>query len=295
MAQALYWETCGHPQGQPALVLHGGPGSGCSLQARRMFDPRRYRIVLFDQRQCGRSRPRASSLDTDLSVNTTDHLIADIERLRVHLSIDRWLVLGGSWGCALALLYAQRFRERVSALVVTGVATARRAETELLTRGLGRLFPAAWQRFRDGVPSHAHDGDLAGAYLRLLRDPDASVRARAARAWCDWEIASQPDAPPHPRYLDSEFRLVFATIVAHYFGHGSWLPEDHVLHNASALAGIPGVIVQGTLDLGNLLGTPWQLAAAWQSSELVLVDAGHTSTMSTADALVRATDRFARE
>jgi proline iminopeptidase len=290
----VYWETCGNPRGRPAVVVHGGPGSGCTPGARRYFDPEAYRIILFDQRGCGRSRPHASEPNADLRANTTAHLLADMERLRRHLGVDRWLLFGASWGSVLSLAYAERHPERVSELVLAGVATGRRAETDLLTRGLGRLFPEAWARFRDGVPAADRDGDLADAYARLLADPDPAVHAKAARDWCDWEIASVPTSPPHPRYQRAEFRLAFARIVTHYWRHGSWLEEGVVLRQAGRLAGIPGVLVQGRLDLGNLLGTAWELAHAWPGSELVLVDdAGHDAdNPGIVAALIAATDRF---
>src|ERR1700743_1241324 len=188
----VYWETCGNPNGKAALVVHGGPGSGCTTGTRRNYDPDVYRIVLFDPRNWGRSLPHAGDADVDLSHNDTDHLIADMERLRRLLGIERWLVCGASWGCALALAYAQRHPERVSALVVLGVATGRRVETELLSRSLGGIFPQAWARVRDAVPGD----DLLDAYHRALTDPDPAVHDAAARAWCDWEIAIQPTSPP---------------------------------------------------------------------------------------------------
>ncbi len=290
----LYWEVCGNPGGKPAVVLHGGPGAGCRPGMRRFFDPSAYRIVMFDQRGCGRSVPHASDPDTDLGVNTTDHLVGDLERLREHLGVERWLVFGGSWGSILGLVYAERHPDRVSALVLTGVCTGRRAETDLLTRGLGRVFPQAWARFRDAVPAADRDGDLADAYQRLLSDADPAVRAKAARDWCDWETAIVPTSPPNPRFDDPVFRLAFARIVTHYFRHGSWLDEGAVLRDAAALAGIPGVVVQGVLDLSNLAGTPWQLAAAWPACELHVVDgAGHDTGDEVSALLVAATDRFA--
>ncbi|MBL1068833.1 prolyl aminopeptidase [Streptomyces sp. 7-21] len=293
----LYWETCGAPDGKPVVVLHGGPGSGCTSGMRRFFDPAAYRIVLFDQRGCGRSTPHASERAADLSANTTAHLLADLERLREHLGIERWQVFGGSWGCALGLLYAERHPDRVTELVLTGVATGRRAETDLLTRGLGAYFPAAWRRFRDGAPADGRDGDLAAAYARLLADPDPAVHERAARDWCDWEEAIDVTREgPSPRFASPRFRLAFARLVTHYWSHGSWLEEGQVLREAPALAGIPGVMVQGSLDPGNLLGTPWELARAWPDGELCLIDeAGHSiGDAGMAEALVAATDRFAR-
>lgn len=292
----VYWEVCGNPRGKPAVVLHGGPGSGCAPFFRRYFDPEAYRIVLLDQRGAGRSTPPASDPATDLRVNTVGHLIADLELLRRHLGIGRWLVWGVSFGSVLGLRYGQTHPDRVSELVLTGVATGSRAEVELLTRGLGRIFPEAWEAFRAGVPEGERDGDLAAAYHRLLRSPDAAVRARAARAWTDWETAIVP-APPRsvPRYEDAAFRAGFARTVTHYFAHDHWLGGDEVvLRDAGSLRGIPGVMVQGSLDFGNLLGIPWRLQQAWNDSELVLVDdAGHNAgARGIAEELVAATDRF---
>jgi proline iminopeptidase len=288
----VYWEVCGHPSGKPAVVVHGGPGSGCSAGMRRYFDPAAYRIVLFDQRGCGRSRPHASDPDVDLGTNTTDHLLADMERLRGHLGIDRWLVWGGSWGSVLGLVYAERYPERVSEMVLTAIATGRQVEVDLLTRGLGHVFPEAWARFRDAVPAGERDGDLAAAYARLLGDADPAVREKAARDWCDWEDAMMPGAPSL-RYEDPAFRMAFARLVTHYWSHSSWLEDGVVIREAGRLAGIRGVMVAGSLDLGNLVGTPWLLAQAWQGSELVIVDAGgHGSGPGMAEAIVAATDGF---
>jgi proline iminopeptidase len=292
----LYWEVSGNPDGKPAVALHGGPGSGSSPFFRRFFDPAAYRLVLFDQRGCGRSTPHASDPATDMSVNTTDHLVADIELLRRHLGIERWLVYGGSWGCALSLVYAERHPERVSELVLLLLATGRRAETDLLTRGLGRYFPEAWERFRAVVPEAERDGDLAAAYNRLLDDPDPAVRERAARAWCDWEDAIDVTSPePSARYDDPVFRMAFARIVTHYWRHGSWLDEGAVLRQAGRLAGIPGVMVQGGLDPSNLVGTPWLLDRAWADGELVIVgEEGHgVGDPGMIETLIDATDRFA--
>ena len=290
---AIYWETCGAPDGKPAVVLHGGPGSGVGPGWRRYFDPDAYRVVLFDQRGCGRSTPNASEPTTDLSVNTTGHLIADIERLREHLRIERWLVFGASWGCVLSLAYAERHPDRVTELVLFALATDRRAETELLTRGVGWLFPEAWARFVGELPVPDRGGDLAAGYARLLASPDAAVRQRAADAWCDWEDASAGASPP--RFADDppEYRMAFARLVTHYWSHGAWLEPDQLLRDADRLAGIPTVLVQGGLDLGNIVGTPWLLHAAIPGSELVMVDdAGHDQSDPMAAALVHATDRF---
>jgi proline iminopeptidase len=289
----VYWEACGRPDGKPALVLHGGPGSGCTPGLRRYFDPAAYRIVLVDQRNCGRSRPSASDPSVSLAANTTPNLLADIERLREHLGVDRWLVFGWSWGCALALAYAELHTERVSELVVTGAATARDCEVELLTRGLGQLFPAAWATFTSLVPDG--DGSIPAAYSRLLNGPDASARATAAAAWCAWEEAMLPTSGHNRRYDDPAFRYAFARLVTHYWSNDHFLSPDGVLlADAGRLRDVPGVIVQGTLDLGNLVGTPWLLATAWPGSELrFIADAGHGGNSELAAAIVAATDRFA--
>ena len=291
-----YWETCGNSSGKPALALHGGPGSGCTTGMRRYFDPAAYRIVLFDQRNCGRSKPHASDPAVSLAANTTPHLIADIERLRNHLGIDSWLVYGGSFGCVLALAYAQQHTDRVSELILTGAATGRQCEIDLLTRGLGGVFPADWAKYRDAVPPAERDGDLPAAYSRLLNDRDPAVRAQAATDWCSWEEAIVPTSPrPQPRYADPVFRQAFARLVTHYWSNGHFLPYDGVLLNeAGRLAGVPGVLIQGSLDLINLLGTPWQLTAAWPGSELILIDdAGHGGNAALFSAIVGATDRHA--
>jgi len=290
----VYWETCGNPDGKPAVVLHGGPGGGCSAGLRRYFDPSAYRIVLFDQRQCGRSTPHAGVYETDLSTNTTDHLVADMERLRDHLGIDRWQLFGGSWGCVLGLVYAQRYPERVTEIVMMGVATGRRAETDLLTRGLGELYPKAWQRFVDLLPESDRAGDLSDAYARLLSDPDPAVRAEACGRWCAWEDSIVPVSTGHSAFADPDYAMAFTRIVTHYWRTGSWLAEGAVLRDAGKLAGIPGVLVQGALDLGNLIGTPWELAHAWPDAELILVPNGGHETQSAGMVgnLVAATDRF---
>lgn len=295
--QHLYWEVCGNPGGQPAVVLHGGPGSGCSSGQRRYFDPDRYRVILFDQRNCGRSTPHASQPGIDLSTNTTEHLLGDIERLRSYLGIDRWLVFGGSWGSTLALAYAEQHPECVTGLVLVGVTTTRRQEIDWLYHGLGRFFPEQWARFRDGVPPHDRDGDLVDAYHSLLMGPDPAVCSAAAQSWCDWEeavVSVHRRHKPHPRYQSPEFRLAFARIVTHYFRHNAWLEDGILLRDASKLAAIPGVMVHGRLDLEAPLVTAWELARAWSASELVLVGgAGHAaSDPGIAEAVVAATDRF---
>lgn len=295
----LYWETCGDPEGRPALVVHGGPGSGCGPGARRYFDPDRYRVVLFDQRGCGRSTPHAADPTTDMRHNTTEHLVADMERLRRHLGIDRWLLYGGSWGSTLILAYAERHPERVSEIVISGVTTTRRSEIDWLYRGAGRFFPEEWERFLAGAPGTPADGDVVGAYARLLEHPAAEVREKAAAEWCAWEdavlsgetrgSATRPygDRPPRAR-------IALARICSHYFSHGAWLEEGALLRDAHRLAGIPGVLVHGRLDLAGPLGTAWELARVWPDAELVVVDdEGHVGGATTRDHVLAALDRFA--
>jgi proline iminopeptidase len=295
----IYWEICGNPQGKAAVVLHGGPGSGCTEDMRRYFDPSAYRIVLFDQRGCGRSLPHASDPTLDLVSNTTQHLVRDIERLRQDLAIDRWLVFGGSWGSTLALAYAELFPKRVSEMVLASVVTTSRREVRCVTRDVGRYFPQAWQRFREGLPEAERDGDLVAGYYRLLRDSDAAVREKAARDWCRWEdshIAVHPDPRPSLRYEDPRFRMAFARLVTHYWHHAAWLEDGQLLRETRQLAGIPAVLVHGRLDLSSPIDIPWQLARRWPGSELVIVDeAGHgIGEPRMAAAVVAATDRFAR-
>jgi proline iminopeptidase len=291
--QLVYWEACGNPEGRPAVVLHGGPGM------RRLFDPDACRVVLFDQRGCGRSLPDAGDPATDLAVNTTHHLLGDLERLRRHLGVERWLVFGGSWGSTLALADAERHPDRVTELVLSAIGTTRRHEVEWLTRGVGRLFPEQWARFRDGVAVADRDGDLADAYGRLLADPDPAVRERAARDWCRWEdahVAVRADHRSDPRYDDPAFRMTFARLVSHYWRHAAFLEDGALLAGAGRLAGIPGVLVHGRLDVSSPLDIAWELARAWPDAELVVLDeAGHSARdPGMAEAVVAATDRFAR-
>lgn len=278
------------------MVLHGGPGSGSSPWWPRLFDPNAYRVLLFDQRGCGRSRPHASTPVADLTANTTHHLVDDIELLREHLGIERWLVLGGSWGSTLALAYAERHPSAVSALVLFSVVTTTRREVRWVTHDVGRFFPAEWLRFRDGVPA-SERGDLIAAYNRLLLDPDPDVHQRAARYWCDWEDAhmrtSREDAPD-ARYDDPAFRLCFARLVTRYWRHAAWLEDDALLHDAGRLAGIPGVLIHGRLDLSSPPDVPWLLARAWEDSELIIVEnEGHRGGSAMTDVLISATRRFA--
>jgi len=293
----VYWEVCGNPWGKPAVVLHGGPGSGCTHEHRRYFDPTAYRIVLFDQRGAGRSAPHAGDVTVDLSTNTTHHLIADIERLREHLGVERWLVWGGSWGATLALAYAERHSERATEIVLASVTMSRPADIHWLYHGVGRFLPREWARFRDGVLAAERDGDLVDAYHRLLNHPDPGVREKAARDWCDWEeavVSLEPGYRRNPRYDDPRFRMAFARIVTHYFHRHAWLEDGILLGEAHRLAGIPGVLVHGRLDLGSPPAAAWELAQAWPDAVLKLVGTGHTGGDEMTKRLIAATDRFAR-
>ncbi len=296
----LYWEACGNPRGKPAVVLHGGPGSGCTPWHRRLFDPAAYRVVLFDQRNCGRSRPHASALDTNLASNNTANLIADLERLRDHLEIERWLVLGGSWGSTLALAYSERYPNRVTEIILFGVTTGRHKEFDWSFRGgLADLFPEQWERLRDAVSLALRDGDIIEAYCRLLNDPNPAIRDQAALAWCAWESAT-PAWPPaqglSPRFRDPTFRMAFARIVTHYVQHYAWLEDGSIIRDAPAIAGIPGIMVNGRFDLQAPVGWAWDLKHVWPRANLVIVDnAGHDATNSSiAQELIRATDQFVR-
>lgn len=296
---SLYWETCGNPQGKPAVVLHGGPGSGCTEWHRRLFDPARYRVVLFDQRACGRSRPHASAHETDIETNTTSNLVADIESLRRNLDIDRWLVLGGSWGSLLALAYAEGNRERVSEMVLFGIATGRRKEFDWLFRGgVAAFFPEQWQRLRAALPAAERDGDIVEAYHRLLNDPDPDVRRYAAFEWCMWESAT-PAWPPATglasRYIDPTFALAFARLVAHYVRHNAWLEDEGLLREAASLADIHAILINGRFDFQSPIANAWELKRVWPRAELVIVDdAGHDAgNSSITQELIRATDRVA--
>lgn len=275
----IYWETSGNPAGRPAVVVHGGPGSGATAGWRRYFDPSRYRIILFDQRGCGRSRPSALDPAVSLEHNTTAHLIADLEHLRAHLGAARWLLLGASWGATLSIAYAEEHPDAVAAIVLMAVTNTTPGEVAWLTRDIGRLFPAEWERFAAGVPTAERDGNLAAAYARLLASPDPDVRFAAARDWCAWEdalVKVHPGSRANPRYDDPDFRYLFARIVTHYLAHAAFIPDGQLLARADRLAGIPGVLAHGRLDVGSPLVTAWRLAQAWPDAELVIgEDEGH--------------------
>ena len=290
----IYWEMCGNPLGKPALFLHGGPGGGCTRDNRRLFDPGRYRIILFDQRGCGRSRPHAS-----LEANTTAHLISDMESLRRTFGIERWLLFGGSWGSTLALAYAQAYPGRVSAMVLRGVFTARQSELRWLYQGgASCLFPDAWERFIAPIPE-SERSDIVAAYHARLINGDRAVEMPAASAWCAWEeeimtLRPRPAAAPYP--ADDAQLLALARIETHYFVHGAFLEEGQLIANAHRLLDIPGVIVQGRYDAVTPPVTAWELHKAWPQAQLEIArDAGHASSEpGILGGLIAATNAFAQ-
>ena len=292
----IAWTVSGSPDGKPAVLLHGGPGSGAAPAWRGYLDPARYRIVQFDQRGCGRSTPSAAEDVADLSANTTAHLVADVERLREHLGVERWLVLGASWGSTLGLAYARAHPGRVSEVVLFAVATTTRREIEWITRDVGRIFPREWEAFRDAVPPAERDGNLPAAYGRLLHSPDPAVRERAAAAWCAWEdvhVSLVPGYRPNPRYADPAFRLVLSRLVTHYWAHDGFLPDGALLAGAPRLAGIPAVLLHGRLDVSSPLDTAWRLHRAWPGSRLVVLEGDGHGGAGFTEHLVAATDGFA--
>ncbi len=288
----VYFEQCGAADGRASLVLHGGPGGAINPTMRRFFDPSRWRTTLFDQRGCGKSRPNAS-----LENNTTWDLVADIERLREHLGIEKWCVFGGSWGSTLALAYAIRHPERVSGLILRGIFLVTQRELNWFYQdGASMMFPDAWERFVAPIPA-GERGDLMGAYYRRLTDPDRKVQARAAAAWSQWEgdtlSLRGPQARP-TKFNETDFAVAFARIECHYFVNHGFLAEDGwLLKNIGKVRHIPGWIVQGRFDVVTPMAGAWALKTAWPQARFDLIwDAGHASTEpGIVDALVRATDQ----
>ena len=291
----VYWERCGTPGAKPAVFLHGGPGGGCSVDHRRLFDPARYDVLLFDQRGCGRSTPHAS-----LHANTTWHLVDDIERLRAMVGAERWLVLGGSWGSTLALAYAQTHPQRVSALIVRGIFTVRASELHwYYQEGASWLFPDEWAHFLAPIPLDERH-DLMAAYHRRLTGDDEAAKLQAAVAWSRWEghtISLLPDADADAVHSDPHFALAFARIENHYFVNHGFMDEGQLLRDAHKLRGIPGVIVQGRYDVCTPARTAWELHQAWPEAHFELIaDAGHAyKEPGILRALIAATQRFARK
>jgi proline iminopeptidase len=299
----VYWEQCGNPEGLPVLRVHGGPGQGCSAGMRRYPDVARHRNILFDQRNCGRSRPHASDPAADLSRNTTGHLIRDMEQLRERLGADAWVLFGGSWGVTLSLAYAERYPERVLGMLMVSITTCRRQELDWLYRGAGRIFPEAWARFRDHaggdhgwLPTDAGPlaQDLLLAYSRLLEDPDPQVRIAAAHEWLTWEdtVLSMEGAKRRADLPDAAGQA-FARLCAHYYARDGFVPDGSLIRDAGKLAGIPGVLVHGRADLGGPVITAWELARAWPGCELVVIESsGHSGNVAMQEALDAGADRL---
>ena len=288
----MYWECSGSPDGTPALFLHGGPGAGASPTHRRYFDPRRYRIVVLDQRGAGRSEPLG-----DLTDNTTAHLVADIERLRAHLGIERWLVFGGSWGSTLALAYAQAHPDRVTALVLRGIFLGTPDEVDWFVNRLGTVFPENWRTFAGFIPE-AERGDLLAAYHRRLVDPDPAVHMPAARTWSVYEGSCStllPDAGAVQRFADDRVALGIARIEAHFFMNRCFLEDDQLLRGVDRIRHLPTRIVQGRYDMVCPIQTADRLVRAWPEAGYTIVpDAGHSAgEPGIRSALIQATDAFA--
>jgi len=289
----LYVEECGNPKGLPVVFVHGGPGAGCETWHRRFFDPTRYRIVLFDQRGCGRSTPHAS-----LEGNTTQALVADMERIRTELGIERWVVFGGSWGSTLGLVYAETHPERVLALVLRGIFLCRPHEIQwFYQEGANRIFPDQWEHYLTPIPA-AERGDLVHAFYRRLTGSDELARMAAAKAWSVWEGSTatlRANQAVIDHFADTFTALSLARIECHYFVHESFLRPNQILADAGRLKGIPGVIVHGRYDVVCPVENAWELHKAWPEGELHIVsDAGHSAAEPGITVqLVRATDRFA--
>jgi proline iminopeptidase len=290
----IHYEECGNPKGRPLVFLHGGPGGGIQPDYRRYFDPKKWRIVLFDQRGCGKSRPFA-----ELRENTTWHLVADIEHLRSHLDIDRWVVFGGSWGSTLALAYAQTYPRQVKALVLRGIFLLRRSELHwFYQEGASHLFPDAWEPYLAQIPE-GERSDMIKAYYRRLTSRSRKVRRAAAKAWSVWEGSTSKlftDPELVKKFGGGRFADAFARIEAHYFVNRGFLAKDQLLRNARRLRHIPAVIVQGRYDVVCPATSAWALHRAWPEAKLVMVpDAGHSmSEPGIRSALIEATDGFAK-
>ena len=279
LGHRLYWESHGNPKGLPAIYLHGGPGGSFNRRIPHMFDCEKYRVILYDQRGCGRSTPLANAFGADLKNNTTKHLIEDIELLREHLNVEKWVLLGLSWGTTLGLAYAQAHPGRVLAAVFGLVSTTSKREVEWITEGVGSLFPKEWERFSDAIPDHLRDRPLVDAYAELLFDSDPKIQAHAAVEWCRWEdahVSLVPGYKPNSSFRDPEFRLLFSRLVTHYWRNHAFLEPDQLLRNVSILNGIPGVLIHGRYDVSSPLETAWNLSKKWTSARLEIIDeAGH--------------------
>ena len=291
----IHFEECGNPRGKPLVFLHGGPGGGIEPFYHRYFDPKKWRIVLHDQRGCGRSTPFS-----ELRENTTWNLVADIEKLREHLDIDRWVVFGGSWGSTLSLAYAETHPDRCKALVLRGIFLLRRSELLWFYQaGASEIFPDAWEQYLAPIPSRER-GDMMKAYYKRLTSPDRRVRQKAARAWSIWEGSTSKlffDPALVKKFGGGKFADAFARIEAHYFVNGGFMrPDDQLLRDVRKIRRIPGVIVQGRYDVVCPIRSAWDLHRAWPEAKLVIVpNAGHSMTEpGIRSALIEETERFAR-
>ncbi|HEX7303310.1 prolyl aminopeptidase [Lentzea sp.] len=277
--QRIHWEASGTPTGKPAIVFHGGPGSGLNPRWRQDFDPAHWNLILWDQRGSGKSTPPASDPSTNMDHNTTQHLIDDAEKLREHLGVDKWLLLGGSWGSTLVLAYAIQHPTRVSEIIIPAVTTSRPEEHAWITRGLAIFYPDYFDAFRNGVPEEDRDGNLARAYNKLLNSPDAATREKAAWDWSKWDLSTITGGDNDfegTRYEDPTTRYQLARVVTHYWGNEAFLEPDHIFDNLDRLEGIPGVLIHGRNDFGGPLHTAWEVAKRWPDAELVILnDAGH--------------------
>ena len=294
----VFWEARGNVPGRTVLIVHGGPGGGRSRTAHRSFDPNAFQIVSFDQRGCGDSLPHAADPATDMRVNTTAHLLADMEQLREHLGVDRWLLYGGSWASTLILAYAQRHPQRVAGVILVGVTLTRPSEIDWLYGGLRRFLPQEWERFRAVVPAHLRDENLVEGYRQLMEHTDPDVRQHAAYEWCAWEDAAIAHevrgTPGQYSARPDDDKLAFVRICTHFFAHHGWLDEGQLLRDAGRLAGIPGVLIHGRLDLSAPLHTAWEVAQAWPEAELVVIeDSGHTGSPAMREAIEHAIAGFA--
>ncbi|WP_237154971.1 prolyl aminopeptidase [Oryzibacter oryziterrae] len=289
----VYWERVGTRGAKPAVFLHGGPGGGCNATQRRVFDPAKYDVILFDQRGCGRSTPHA-----ELEANTTWHLVADIERLREMMGVDKWLVFGGSWGSTLALAYAETHPEHVSELVLRGIFALRRWELQwYYQHGASLMHPDKFEPFREHIPA-AERADLISAYRKRLVSPDRATRVAAAKIWSLWEgstITLMPDQGMVDAFSDEDFAIAFARIENHYFVHEGWMEDGQLIDNAGKLKGIPGVIIHGRYDMATPMQNAWDLHKAWREADFRIVEgAGHAlSEPGILHELISATDRFA--
>lgn len=289
----LYYEQSGNPDGKPVVVLHGGPGGGCIPEYRQYFNPEKWRIIMFDQRGCGRSLPYA-----ELRENTTWHLVADIEKLRIHLGVESWVVFGGSWGSTLSLAYSQTHPERCNGLILRGIFMLRSEELRwFYQEGASYIFPDAWEEYVRPIPPEEQHDFLTAYYQRLTSD-DPQVRLEAAKAWSVWEGSTSklyPDSDLMERFGDEEFAIAFARIECHYFiNKGFFEREDQLLVNVDKIRQIPAVIVQGRYDIVCPMKTAWELHRAWPEAEFIVVpDAGHSmSEPGIKSALIAATDQF---